>query len=352
MEIKDLAGFAEPITKLIEVVAAGCGRVTRSYFARKDAETKAYEMKVLAQTEYEIKQLYGSSDSVREIQLIGTAEIDNTNPPLLERASSRNEYQEAVRQQNLESVCAIAAEDLLHESQVPEEKPSQEWINRFFNSAEEISSEELQFIWGKILAGEIKRPRSFSLRTLETLRNVSKEEAEIFQNLSSYIASTRKGGILPAPGNFHSKHVDFLFEVDDDEIRSLVDAGLFLDNQAEMHYTEIFNKHGYTYLKFGEIALIIVSSGGGGVVLKSKSKYYFLTKAGSELLRLISDSVALHTTYIKYVIANDLYSESIIAGCSEGSLSFFLAPVDNKTGLPNLNEKTPFDISRPYEEEK
>ena len=40
-----------------------------------------------------------------------------------------------------------------------------------------MSSEELQTLWGRVLAGEIKSPGTFSLRTLEFLKNTSHEEA-------------------------------------------------------------------------------------------------------------------------------------------------------------------------------
>ena len=60
-------------------------------------------------------------------------------------------------------------------------------MNRFLNIAEEISDEEMQDIWGRVLAGEIKKPKSYSLRTLEVLRNISKEEAKLIIKVSNYI---------------------------------------------------------------------------------------------------------------------------------------------------------------------
>ena len=36
-----------------------------------------------------------------------------------------------------------------------------------------MSSEELQTLWGRTLAGEIKSPGSYSLRTLDFLKNLS-----------------------------------------------------------------------------------------------------------------------------------------------------------------------------------
>jgi len=59
-------------------------------------------------------------------------------------------------------------------------------MNRFLNIAEDISDEDMQVIWGRVLAGEIKKPKSFSLRTLEVLRNMSKEEAFLLMRTSCF----------------------------------------------------------------------------------------------------------------------------------------------------------------------
>ena len=37
----------------------------------------------------------------------------------------------------------------------------------FFNIAEDISSDDMQALWGRIFAGKIKQPKSHSLRTLD-----------------------------------------------------------------------------------------------------------------------------------------------------------------------------------------
>jgi len=60
-----------------------------------------------------------------------------------------------------------------------DKKFSWDWFVRFFEDAGNISDEKMQEIWAKVLAGEIKQPGSFSLRTLEVLRNLSSDEAEI-----------------------------------------------------------------------------------------------------------------------------------------------------------------------------
>jgi hypothetical protein len=44
----------------------------------------------------------------------------------------------------------------------------------------------MQEVWGKILAGEVNRPGSFSLRSLKLLRNLSQQEAESFRQIVQY----------------------------------------------------------------------------------------------------------------------------------------------------------------------
>jgi hypothetical protein len=55
-----------------------------------------------------------------------------------------------------------------------------DWLNYFARLIEDKSSEELQTLFGKILSGEIKRPGSFSLTTMQTLALISKRDAELF----------------------------------------------------------------------------------------------------------------------------------------------------------------------------
>jgi hypothetical protein len=61
-----------------------------------------------------------------------------------------------------------------------------DWLNYFARLIEDKSSEELQTLFGKILSGEIKRPGSFSLTTLQTLALISKRDAELLSNLLSF----------------------------------------------------------------------------------------------------------------------------------------------------------------------
>jgi hypothetical protein len=69
-----------------------------------------------------------------------------------------------------------------------------DWLNLFARLSEDKSSEELQQLFGKILSGEIRRPGSFSLRTLQLMSTITKADAEALSRLLSYVIN---GVVLP-----------------------------------------------------------------------------------------------------------------------------------------------------------
>lgn len=94
---------------------------------------------------------------------------------------------------NVQNVVEQAQQHFIEGEQVSDEPVNQDWINRFFTIVEDVSDAEMQQLWARILAGEVKKPKSYSLRTLEVLRNMSKEEAEQITKASQYVLY---GGII------------------------------------------------------------------------------------------------------------------------------------------------------------
>lgn len=103
------------------------------------------------------------------------------------RAFWRLNFQESKKQERIENIVNWASK--MNEWEVSDEDVSDDWITRFFNIAWEISSEKAQLIWSKILSWEIKQPGSYSLRTLEIIRNISISEAETFNNITWFISN-------------------------------------------------------------------------------------------------------------------------------------------------------------------
>lgn len=58
--------------------------------------------------------------------------------------------------------------------------PNDDWMNAFMRFAEDASSEELQDMFGRILAGQVVRPGSFSLSTLRAVAELDQATAQDF----------------------------------------------------------------------------------------------------------------------------------------------------------------------------
>lgn len=101
-----------------------------------------------------------------------------------ERAEVTQKHRSVVKQKNMETITGYACQELLGDSDVSSNPLDETWATRFFDMASDISDDEMQRIWGKILAGEVKRPKTYSLRTLEALRNMTADDARLFHTVS------------------------------------------------------------------------------------------------------------------------------------------------------------------------
>ena len=188
MDIKDIFGLSKPLIKLLEVISKGVGALSQPYLIKKTADARAYEIKVVAEAIKENQEdLQQINYDKKKISLLSLSNEDIKNQFSLEkRTANRLEFQEQKRQNNIENITQKAAKQLEDETTVSEEPLDDDWISRFFNYAQDISNDELQNLWAQILAGEVKQPKTYSLRTLQLLRNLSKSEAEIFTKVSNY----------------------------------------------------------------------------------------------------------------------------------------------------------------------
>ncbi|PCJ45266.1 MAG: membrane-fusion protein [Moraxellaceae bacterium] len=111
---------------------------------------------------------------------------------LSEIANNTNQY-EAIRKEVNVSNSIVVAENILanDHSEAPEEKIDEDWLYSWRDYAGRTSSEELQELWGRVLAEEIKGPGSYSFRTLEFLKGLSKSEAEIMSNVAQFVVAGR-----------------------------------------------------------------------------------------------------------------------------------------------------------------
>lgn len=62
-----------------------------------------------------------------------------------------------------------------------------DWFMRFFDAVGNISNSDLQELWAKILANEVNKPQTCSLRTLSMIRDMTPFEARMFTLLCKFV---------------------------------------------------------------------------------------------------------------------------------------------------------------------
>ena len=306
--MNDLLGLGKilPMDKLLDVLTKSVGAIMKPYFDRRDVDTKAYEIRKITEAKVESMRLIATAVRENYIGVGGINYNENgiliespkqsegqiieslSSPDLEERTRTRVSYQEAKKQQNIEGITSFAAEELRNESPVTDEPVDEAWSSRFFKYAEDISDEEMQTIWGKILAGEIKQPNTYSVRTLEVLRNLSKQEATIFSNAANYAFSYDNDALLFKENNKELKKYGLSFA----ELSVLRETGLLLESEfTSLNFQANTNAEvGFT---FGNIVIIVKINQNPNIV---SIPIYFFTQVGKQLLKLVNPT--LNTTYL------------------------------------------------------
>ena len=264
---------ALPTSKLISTVSAGIGKMYEPRHKRKMADATAYEINAIGEA------MRNAADLPIVYDQNGVAINSEDFNRLMQRAGTRLVLQETIKQHNIESVIDNAYEILENEQTCSEEPAAQGWINRFFDSVADVSDEDLQKLWGKVLAGEIMQPSSFSLRTLEVLKNISKYEAELFNKVSPYIVNMEGGLFTPSTTELLKKHGITYGEIMRlDECGLINSAGLVSLNPkvSDSHHIAIYNSSKIALIRGLESKTTTVSVGEFG-----------LTGAGKELFRLL-----------------------------------------------------------------
>jgi hypothetical protein len=302
MNMNDIFGLGKvlPIDKLIDIVSSVTGRLSKPYFDRKDIDTKAYEIKKLAEARADEMKIISKAvkenflltggieytengvaiSSPKEL-LSSNQPIEIISPTLEERTQSRIDYKEAKKQLNLESVTAFAADELKYEQPVTDEPIDETWKTRFFNIAEEVSNEEMQALWGRILAGEIKKPKSYSLRTLELLKNLSKEEAECFIKFGRFAIKSNGVSFLI---NFKGeKLLEDKYNLTFGERLLLEELGLITANDLQFQLPETKENSSQIVFQIGNVCAVANKDVN---IPQQQVPALVFTKIGQELLQL------------------------------------------------------------------
>jgi Protein of unknown function (DUF2806) len=220
----------------------------------------------------------------------GAALVARADPDIVQRSLDvlvRKEYR---KQTNREAVADAMIEGLSRNApNEMEDAPSlltadldEDWLNVFERYAEDASSDRLQGLWGRVLAGEIRKPGRFSTRTLRFLSEFSQADALDFETFAKYAFGDISPKSLASPSD--SKDIRPLVNL---ESSGLIQGASGLGLETTLRFNEL----GLAYMR--EDCLVIVLKGNPNTEISQS--VIVLTPLGRELLSLLTNRSARYS---------------------------------------------------------
>ena len=211
--------------------------------------------------------------------------------------------QKIVREQiNLDIISENAKQELLQSNTdandnsdtSTNEEISEDWLNIFEKEAANKSSAEMRMLFGKILAGEISKPKSYSIRTIKIISQLDNRAATLFQTFCSLAISLQAGNhiidgrIVSIGGNAGSNSLQ-KYGLSFDNLNILQEYGLIIsDYNSYMGYSMCVAKNMKVSLPFmhqGKPFGLVLQDGKSVGELKLHG--VALSNSGKELLNVV-----------------------------------------------------------------
>ena len=181
------------------------------------------------------------AETAARIKLINTtaeqiAQQMQTDPEYARVAVRKFGHRVLREQVNLDLISQKAASEIRDASESnkesgPEESGeaiSDDWLNAFETEARQKSTEEMQTLFGKILAGEIRKPGSYSTRSVKILGSFDQNIADHFLRLCSISVSLFQDIRVPSLGGDAGNNALKEYGLDFDTLNLLNEHGLII----------------------------------------------------------------------------------------------------------------------------
>jgi hypothetical protein len=197
--------------KLLAVVSESIGACFRPWLTRRDASANALadaeKMRIERLAQEELRQAVkdvraGKKTIGGDLRLLAAPDTQSgENTRALQQVKleyikalessgiSAQRLIEVERQINLDQIAALAVQEALaDEDGVADPRPIEpDWFTQWRNRAQDVSNEDMQRLWARVLKGEAKKASSFSIHTMDFLSRMSREDADLIAKLGSFV---------------------------------------------------------------------------------------------------------------------------------------------------------------------
>ncbi|WP_027361086.1 DUF2806 domain-containing protein [Halodesulfovibrio aestuarii] len=173
----------EALTDTSQNISKGSSRVWNLLFGKKEADIRRTQMLVAAQTQKDCELILSGKMEHEDGKLVARTDGESLAANILA-------VEQQQEMQNLAGNVAVALEELKNtpDEEISDEEIDPDFFARWRREAKVIGNPELQIIWGRILAEEVKKPDTISFRALDVIKSLTKEEAEAFCEAGRYAA--------------------------------------------------------------------------------------------------------------------------------------------------------------------
>lgn len=289
----------------------GLGALLRPWQIKREGRAKvgvmSYEKLLLAQAEMDLKEINkGTKRFLPDGKIVSAA---SSNEDVADTNREKGQLVEPLRcladgakddlmlttlseSINLLKTIHYAEDELQNTEQEKSEGTiDDDWFCRWREYAKKINSDDLQRLWGKVLADELVLSGSYSLRTLDFIRNLTRNDAQKIERLSSIAID---GKIIKGDNDILERlgiNVDFLLEMEELGILNGVNP-LGIETSYGSN-----NSSNFTRGLLCNNKILVVKADDPNAMIKLL--FYNITNLGKEVLRLCRATV--NTEYLKAI---------------------------------------------------
>lgn len=292
----DLTPISEGLKGNLESMPNAIQKIFITIFGKKYADQIYYQIIKAAQAKVDANKILSGKAKFVNDELIDTSVSCEDYPGPLEMMKQEEE--------NNLTLCILEAikDSFTKSDDASEEHVSSKFFSRWRREAAHASTIEDRQLWGRILSEENHHPGTFSLRTLDILKNMDCHTGQLFEKICDYIISDNAilVGLTAGPTDQSLQHR----HVSNANLGILANVGLLSQNSVADVFLNKSNR-------------IILSLSNYIIILNTNAKLYPtlrpLTESGKQLYK-----IARNIDEIKVVsFCNSILNSNVIPDLSE-----------------------------------
>lgn len=227
--LETVTGLPAPVQKTLWYVLK---RLTTSAVDIPAAYLEGKAAEIRAVTEAKIQAIKAAGTTIAEQIDVPPAYLDAASTKFAARIVGKQKNLDAIVQKTVQELKRLPPPGYVAHPQVSGQV-NDDWLNVFESEAENMASDYMRDVFSKLLAGEVRRPGTFSRRAVKILGQMEKQEAEIFALFCSLavqftVEGEVVGGLLLTLGEHPATNGLKQYGLDYRSLMTLIEYGLVL----------------------------------------------------------------------------------------------------------------------------